>query len=333
MCRFMVVVLLLLGPLVRFCTGQEFHASPFSLSDQVVNGGTYAGIRLLGALRLPSTVINGAKLCGLSGLAWDEDAELLYAISDGGGLFHLKPEFDDRGFLRDVHLVQAHPLLDEGGNPLRDPYNDSEGLAILNGHNGIQDDTKLLVSFELRPRVILYDSKGGWLGEEKIPALLKDVRNYRDSNKALEAVSVHSRWGVLVGTELPLRNEPSGRVRIFAGDGRSWVYPLSDAPRSALVAFEALPEGGLLTLERAFVAPILPFVISLRRTEPLLPGMEAPLKVTDVAIFNSSQGWHLDNFEGLTHYRDRRFFMVSDDNCFSFQKSLLIQFELLSVSP
>jgi len=333
MWRFMVVVLLLLGPLVGVSTGQEFHGTPTSISDQVDNGGTYAGIRLLGALRLPSAVINGAKLCGLSGLAWDEDAELLYAISDGGGLFHLKPEFDDRGFLRDVRLLEAHPLLDEAGNPLRDPYNDSEGLAILNGHNGIQDDTKLLVSFELRPRLILYDSKGRWLGEEKIPALLKDVRNYRDSNKALEAVSVHSGLGVLVGTELPLRNEPSGRVRIFAGDGRSWVYPLSEAPNSSLVAFEALPEGGLLTLERAFVVPLLTFVISLRRTEPLLPGMEAALKVADVAVFNSSQGWHLDNFEGLTHYRDRRFFMVSDDNCFHFQKTLLVHFELLPVSP
>jgi len=333
MWRFMAVVLLLLGPLVRVSTGQEFHGTPISLSDQVDNGGSYGGIRLLGALRLPRTVINGAKLCGLSGLAWDEDSELLYALSDGGGLFHLKPEFDDRGFLRDVRLVQAHPLLDEAGNPLREPYNDSEGLAILNGHNGIQDDTKLLVSFDLRPRVILYDSKGRWLGEEKIPALLKDVRNYRDINNALEAASVHSRWGVLVGTELPLRNEPAGRVRIFAGDGRSWLYPLSDAPNSSLVAFEALSEGGLLTLERAFVSPLLPFVISLRRTEPLLPGLAAPLKVTDVAVFNSSQGWHLDNFEGLTHYRDRRFFMVSDDNCISFQKTLLVQFELLPVSP
>jgi hypothetical protein len=333
MWRFMVVVLLLLGTLPQVSAGQEFHATPISLSDQVVNGGTYAGIRLLGALRLPSTVINGAKLCGLSGLAWDEDAELLYAISDGGGLFHLRPEFDDRGFLRDVRLVQAHPLLDEAGNPLREPFNDSEGLAILDGHNGIRDDAKLLVSFELRPRVIVYDSKGRWLGEEKIPALLKDVRNYRDSNKALEAVSVHSRWGVLVGTELPLRNEPAGRVRIFSGDGRFWLYPLGDAPGSSLVAFEALPEGGLLTLERAFVAPILPFVISLRRTEPLLPGMEAPLKVADVAVFNSSQGWHLDNFEGLTHYRDLRFFMVSDDNCIPFQKTLLVHFELLPVSP
>jgi hypothetical protein len=100
-----------------------------------------------------------------------------------------------------------------------------------------------------------------------------------------------------------------------------------------LVAIEALKEGGLLTLERAFLAPLLPLTISLRRTEALLPGMVAPLKVKDVAVFNSSQGWLLDNFEGLTRYRDRRFLMVSDDNCISLQTTLLVQFELLPVYP
>ena len=333
MSSFIVVMLLLLGTLTRVSAAQEFKAVPISLSDHVGLGGSYAGIRLLGSLRLPRTEINGLRLCGLSGLAWDEDAELLYAISDGGDLFHLKPEFDDQGYLRDVRLVAAYPLRDQPGKPLRHPYNDSEGLAILNGHNGIPGDAKLLVSFELRPRVFLYDSKGLWLGEEKIPVLLKDIRNYRGRNNALEALTVDRRWGVLVGTEFPLRSEPAGRVRIYNGDGLSWLYPLSDSPRSGLVAFEALPEGGLLTLERAFVAPMLPLIISLRLTEQLLPGMDPPLKVKDVAILDSSQGWLLDNFEGLSHYRDRRFFMVSDDNCISLQATLLVQFELLPVSP
>jgi hypothetical protein len=326
-------MLLLLGTLTPVSAAQEFRAVPVSLSDQVGVGGTYAGIRLLGALQLPRTEINGLKLCGLSGLAWDEDAALLYTVSDGGGLFHLRPELDDRGHLSSVRLIAGYPLLDQSGKPLRHPHNDSEGLAILNGHNGIQDDSKLLVSFERKPRVMLYDSTGRWLGEKRIPALLKDVRNYRDTNKALEAVSVHSRWGMLVGTELPLRNEPAGRVRIYNSDGLSWLYPLSDSPRSALVAFEALPEGGLLTLERAFVAPLLPLVIRLRLTEQLLPGMAAPLKVKDVAILDSGQGWLLDNFEALSHYRGRRFFMMSDDNCISLQATLLVQFELLPLSP
>ncbi len=321
------------APEQGFSGPRDFEAIPVSLSDRVDIGGTHEGIRLLGALRLPSTERNGLRLCGLSGLAWDEDEELLYALSDGGGLFHLKPGLDERGYLKGVRLVAAYPLLDASGNRLRAPFDDSEGLAVLDGHNGIPGDTRLLVSFELRPRVILYDFKGRWLSEEKIPGRLKDVRNYRDSNKALEAVSVHPRWGTLVGTELPQRNEPPGRVRIFAGDGSSWVYPLSDAPRSSLVAFEALPEGGLLTLERAFLAPMLPLIVSLRQTEPLSPGMKAPLKVKDVAILDSSRGWQIDNFEGLSHYRDRRFFMVSDDNCISLQETLLVQFELLPVSP
>jgi hypothetical protein len=333
MSRFVVVILLLLGAMTRVAAGQELKAVPVSLSRNVGVGVVHEGIRLLGALRLPSTEINGLKLCGLSGLAWDEDAELLYALSDRGELFHLRPQIDDRGYLSAVGLVAAHPLKDRSGKPLKYPHNDSEGLAILNGHNGVQGDTRLLVSFERRPRVIRYDPSGRWLAEEKIPAVLKDVRNYRGPNKALEAVTVDSRWGVLVGTELPLRKEPADRVRIYNGDGLSWLYPLSDSPRSALVALEALPQGGLLALERAFVAPLLPLVISLRRTEPLLPGMNAPLKVKDAAILDSGQGWLLDNFEGLSHFRDRRYFMVSDDNCTSLQETLLVHFELLSVSP
>jgi hypothetical protein len=33
--------------------------------------------------------------------------------------------------------------------------------------------------------------------------------------------------------------------------------------------------------------------------------------------------------EGLTRYRGQRFFMISDDNCKSWQATLLMQFELL----
>ena len=40
---------------------------------------------------LPQAIINDIKIMELSGLAWDEDEQILYAISDRGGrLFHLK---------------------------------------------------------------------------------------------------------------------------------------------------------------------------------------------------------------------------------------------------
>ncbi len=326
MSRLLLTVILMLGLSLMACRANEFQASPISLSDQVRVGDAYAGVRLLGALRLASVEVNGLRLCGLSGLAWDEDEGLLYAISDIGGLFHLRPQFDAQGYLSGVQALTAYPLRDALDQPVRPPYDDSEGLTLRNGDNGVRGDSELLVSFEVKPRIVRYSPAGQWRGEERLPALLRDPRNYPNDNQALEAITLDPHWGILVGTEAPLRKEPAGQVRIFRLDGRFWRYPLSDDPGSALVAMDAAPEG-LLTLERAFVAPLRPLIIRLRRTE--LSAGDAPLKVTDLAIFDNSQGWLMDNFEGLTRYRERRLFMVSDDNCHAWQSTLLVHLEWL----
>lgn len=327
--RLLLILIVLLGFFANTaCTANEFRATPISLADQVSVGDVYAGVRLLGALRLANAKINNLRLCGLSGLAWDEDEGLLYAISDLGGLFHLRPEFDAQGYLTGIQSVAAYPLRDELGRPVRAPYDDAEGLTLRNGDNQQAGDSELLISFEVKPRIVRYSPTGLWRGEERLPTPLRDLRNYSKSNQALEAVTLDPHWGVLIGTEAPLRQDPPGQIRIFQLDGRFWRYPLSNAPKSALVAMEALPEGGLLTLERAFVAPLRPLIISLRQTRLLARG-DAPLQVTDVAVFDSSQGWLTDNFEGLTRYRDRRFFMVSDDNCSAWQSTLLVYFEWL----
>lgn len=325
--------ILVLMFILQSACAREFQATPITLADRSNPGDTHAGIRWLGALRLNRASFDGLELCGLSDLAWDEDAGLLYAISDIGGLFHLRPEFDSHGILIGVRVVAAYPLLDASGQPVRPPFDDAEGLAIRNGDNQTPGDTELLVSFEIRPRVVRYSPTGQWRGEEPLPALLSDLRNYRDINQALEAVTIDPRWGVLTGTEAPLRDDPAGRICLFASDGRFWSYPLGSAPGSALVAMEALPDGGLLMLERAFVAPLRPLIISLRCTELPPMGGETPLPVADVAVLDSSQGWLLDNFEGLTRYRDRRFFIISDDNCSAWQTTLLVHFELPPTTP
>lgn len=327
MSRLLLTLILALGLSLTACRANEFQASPISLSDQAGVGDAYAGVRLLGALRLSSVQINGLRLCGLSGLAWDEDEGLLYAISDIGGLFHLRPEFDAQGYLSGVQALAAYPLRDAQEQPVRAPYDDSEGLTLRNGDNGVPGDSELLVSFEVKPRIVRYSPAGQWRGEERLPALLRDPRNYPNDNQALEAITLDPRRGILVGVEAPLKNDPAGQTRIFQMDGRFWRYPLSDAPGSALVAMESTPEGGLLTLERAFVAPLRPLIIRLRWTE--LTAGDAPLPVTDLAVFDNSQGWLMDNFEGLTHYRGRRLFMVSDDNCHAWQSTLLVHLEWL----
>ncbi len=329
MSRLLLIAALFLGLPVSACATDEFQATPLSLSETFSPSDAYAGIRLLGAVRLTSTTINGLRLCGLSGLAWDEDEGLLYVISDIGGLFHLRPTFDAQGYLTGMESAAAYPLRDPLDQPVRAPYDDAEGLTLRNSNNQQPGDSELLVSFEVKPRIVRYRPTGLWKGEERLPARLRDLRNYPNNNQALEAITLDPKEGILVGTEAPLRGDPAGQVRIFRRDGQFWRYPLSNAPGSALVAMEALPEGGLLTLERAFVAPLRPLVISLRWTPLPAPDSEVPLKVTDVAIFDSSQGWLMDNFEGLTRYRNRRFFIISDDNCSAWQSTLLMHFEWL----
>ncbi|MFZ1326729.1 MAG: esterase-like activity of phytase family protein [Candidatus Contendobacter sp.] len=323
---------LLLGLPVSGCAAQPFTATPITLHDQSGHpGDAYGGIRLLGALRLADATLNGVRLCGLSGLAWDEGAGLLYAVSDRGALFHLRPEFNAQGYLNGMQALAAYPLRDASGAVLGAAFRDAEGLTLRPDPRA-PSTTELLISFEGKPRVARYSPKGVWRGEETLPTVLSTARNYRHSNQGLEAIALTPRWGMVLGTEVPLRADPKGLLRLFAMDGRFWQYPLGSAPGSALVAMEALADGSLLLLERAFVNPLHPLIISLRRTEALsTPGMQL-LQVTDVVTFDSTQGWLLDNFEGLTHYRDQRFFMVSDDNCKTWQSTLLLYFELKASS-
>ncbi|PIE82977.1 MAG: hypothetical protein CSA09_04095 [Candidatus Contendobacter odensis] len=331
MYRLLLLLILAFTLQTGACATRSFKAIPVSLNDNVDVGDHYSGIRLLGALQLPDMDLDGQRLCGLSGLAWDENAGLLYAISDKGILFHFRPQFDANHRLMDLQHVAAYPLRDKSGQPLRPPYTDAEGLVLLPGKQ--QKDTQLLVSFEIRPRLVRYSSAGRWRGNYPLPKRLYNRRSYRNSNKALESVTVDSRWGVLVGSEAPLRKQPNDQIQLFTSKGRFWRYPLGGAPGSSLVAMESLSAGMLLTLERAYTAPLRPLIISLRQTELPMPNAKKVLKVKDIAIFDSSKGWLMDNFEGLAHHRSQRFFMVSDNNCSVWQTTLLLYFELNNDRP
>src|SRR5512143_619940 len=92
---FFILLLLLGGLSSGACAGSSVQAVAVPLSQRVTVGDRYMGIRLLGVLRLPQVAVNGLPLHELSGLAWDEDAGLLYAVSDKGLLFHLRPVFSD----------------------------------------------------------------------------------------------------------------------------------------------------------------------------------------------------------------------------------------------
>lgn len=311
------------------CGSSSKVTQPVALAKHVANGEQYMGIRILGALHLSSQTVDGLTPSGLSGLAWDKQAQLLYAVSDRGNLFHLRPRFNN-DLLVGVAFVAAYALRDAAGAPLKRPYNDAEGLAIRVKAEDKVEIGQLLVSFERKARVARYSSTGRWLGDEPLPDKLQDANNYASPNKALEAVTLNyeDKNKLLVAPERPMRGDLPSEAPIFASDGQFWRYPLFKAPNSAVVAMETLTDGSLLILERAFVSIQQPLIITLRRTA-LTASPETLLTVENMAVLDSSQQWRLDNFEGLAHHVDNYYFMVSDDNYRASQKTLLVYFELL----
>lgn len=316
-----------LSMIIAACATSPF-SRPVIFSEQHQVGDTYMELGLRGTLELANDEINGLKLTELSGLAWDEDERLLYAVSDKGYLFHLRPTIANNTLIRvtplSAHRLQSKPLSSK----------DSEGLAILNGNNGITGDTQLVISFEGKPGIARFSPEGKLLANYTLPTLLKNANNYYEPNKALEAVTVHPRFGIITAPEWPLKLKdtvdsiPNGQhlhsIYVVQDGNKRWTFPAYPTANSAVVALEALEDGSVLVLERAFVSILQPLIISLRRL--WLSGEES--KFEQIGVFDSSQGWNVDNFEGLTHHRDNYFFMVSDDNDQDLQRTLLIYWEL-----
>ncbi|MGB1311695.1 MAG: esterase-like activity of phytase family protein, partial [Leucothrix sp.] len=72
-----------------------------------------------------------------------------------------------------------------------------------------------------------------------------------------------------------------------------------------------------------------PLVISLRQVKLDQCNQQNHCAVRDLAIFDSTKGWNIDNFEGLTHLQGNQYLMVSDDNKNPLQRTLMVKFEIL----
>ncbi|HYA39049.1 MAG TPA: esterase-like activity of phytase family protein [Candidatus Methylomirabilis sp.] len=320
------VAVLLLGANSRAQT--ELETSSVPLADNIKTGDRIGRIRFLGMLQLPNPVVDKMRFSQLSGLAWDDDDDVLYAISDKGFLFHLRPEFEN-GNLTGLKLLKAVRLRELGSNkPLGYGRTDCEGLDILKGRNGRKGDAELLISFERFPRIVRYRPDGVALEEYSLPAPLNDAKIYQDPNKMLESVCRDPRLGILTVPELPLKDERVGYTHIFSLKGKSWLYPLPT--RNRITDMDCLGHGRVMLIESNFEGTFGRLTVSLKTMS--LPENPLPndlMPVETLVTFDTEQDHQIDNFEGLAHHRGNRFFMVSDDNDLFIQRSLLMYFEVL----
>lgn len=303
----------------------------FSVSSDYTTGDTFMQIRLLGAVQLIPAALNGLELHELSGLAWAADEKTLYAVSDAGFVAHLRPHFHNGNLIR-VYLDAIHPLLGPDGSPLAKRLADAEGLTARNARNGARDDTELIISFETTPRIVHYTPKGEYLRETALPLPLRVPGHYSATNRELEALTEHDEFGLITGPERPLKKADQSMITLYSVAGHSWLYHPVDPEHSALVGLESMPGGDLLVLERRFASVFRPVIFSLRRMHLDPQVISGDASITDIAHFDSSRGWAIDNFEAVARHEGSRYFMVSDDNESALQKTLLMYFEISDVT-
>lgn len=308
------------------------RTSAFELSPHFSEGDTYMKVRHLGTLDLQSLVVDGITVGKLSDLAWEADSNTLYAISDNGYLFRFRIDMH-KGFLSSVHPLSAVPLLSKQGKPLASlTKSDAEGLALLNANNQQKNDTVLLVSFEGHTRVEAYSSSGQWRFTLPLPGKLERPENYYKRNTSLESILVHPSYGIIVATELFMEKEARQRRVLYAispelGEMR-WQFPSLPYAESGVTSIDIAEDGSIIILERSWPSPLQPIVIGLRRIRLESCKKYLPCPVEDLAIFDSRKGWKMDNYEGLAHFRNNQFFMVSDDNIGILQRTLLTMIEI-----
>jgi len=280
----------------------EAQAVPLNPADPkqtFVGDFVYAG-----GVRLTSA--QTSRLHGLSDLDVQPDGSLI-AVGDEGDLLRAKVALDAGGRLTGVSDARLTDLVGLDGKPLQGKDNrDSEGLALMPGGD-------LLISFERRDRIWLYPKDGGAPRAVPSPAVQFPF------NEGMEALAPDPDRG------------PDAYFTGGETTGRTWsctlTTPCVEGPKVGLgvgfglVAARRMPQGRTAWLLRAF-NPVTRSVIQLEITDPTgniidMMQLRGPLTV--------------DNFEGLAAVPGKdgavRFYLISDDNFSSAQRTLLLAFD------
>jgi hypothetical protein len=294
----------------------ELH--PIALDPEDPKRVEFAGLKLLSAFHLRS---NDARFGGLSGLAIGADGRL-YAVSDRGFWLSAAMHLHTSGRLLNLTQWQIAPILTPAKTAATKILTDAEALAQ-------GPDKSFVVSFEQVHRIWRYPAPPETFAGAAVPVTLPDDALKAPSNGGLEAMTVRPDGQILAIAE-SLQN-PDGSVRAWLINGRRSAQ-LSYLSEAGLMPSDAasLGNGDVLVLERRHRLPIR-FAARLTRIKAshIRPG--ATLKGEE--LLRLEPPLRSDNFEGIAVTETPHgtmIFLVSDDNYFLFQRTLLLQFLLPS---
>ncbi|MGB3148634.1 MAG: esterase-like activity of phytase family protein [Paracoccaceae bacterium] len=252
---------------------------------------------------------------GFSAVEFSEDGQQFVALSDSAVLFSGSVNRDDAGTILGVMLAGGGAALrDEAGAELQDPWDDSEGLALL-------PDGDLMISFELRNRVARYTADG-----QLLQTLPDSIFATVMGNWGLEALAVDTDGALFAMAEGDSQGIDEIPVWRFADGAWSEAFRLPEDHTWRPVGADFGPDGRLYLLERDFWG-FIGFMTRIRRIS-----LEADKVTGDEILFRSNAG-HYGNAEGLSVWQDAagqiRLTLVTDNN---FTPTLVQEFIDLRVS-
>ena len=275
------------------------------------------GVKILDEKHLDFDTIDGVSFHEISDLTYLPKNNTLYLLSDKGALFSFRARFDRQAILSPLH---GQWLTDPNGKRLTKRYRDSEGLT----HDPAG---KLYASFEHVPRITPLSPRGEAGVPLRMPKTLRKPDAYRSSNKQLEALARHPKYGFITAKERPPKGTGKTDQALYSLKGRTWHFRAEDLPHNGITALEVMDDGNILVLERSFDKKNLRITITLKKVY-LDTIRDGQCRTEILASLRSDDGWILDNFEGLARVAPHRYVMVSDDGNKFYEKTLLIYFEI-----
>ncbi len=307
----------------------RIEAQPLVLDAADPGRKRFGKLTWLGGLVLRSS--DGA-FGGYSGLAVSEDGSELLAVSDRASWVRMRLVERDGELaeVRDARLgrleVRETPDDPEPGRNLHD----SEALAPLTPGTLNGD---YYIAFERVHRIHRYTFDGKSFSAPTEAVDLPPSALRLPNNKGIESVAV-LRAGPHRGAVLAFSE---GRAH-QNGDSLGWMFrdggvqtlTLRRAGLFDITDIAALPDGGIIVLERHYAGPLQGVFMRIRQiaAQDIAPGA----RLDGDVLYETDSGWMVDNMEGLAVHEDERgrtiLTIISDDNFNPLQRTLLMRLAL-----
>jgi hypothetical protein len=267
---------------------------------------------VLDSVRVPAAGPDGSEISELSGLAWDEDEQLLYAVSDAGYLIQFRIAIENDKLAK-IEPAAVFPLEEFEASLLKLTWtlSDAESVLVRNADNGKNDDTELVVALEDGPALARFTPEGKFIEELRLPPPLDSSAAYSSSNKRLESVSEIPGLGVITAPEAPLYDEPEDIHTMYALDGAKWQFSAVQPKLSSIKDMAILPDGRQMVLERTRDDNGGGTNAHLRILDLATCAPDSECPVTEVAP-DSPEPLKLD-FEGLARISNDLYLLVTDE--------------------